>query len=71
MENLPEKSEDAAIVRTLLTLGRELDMKVIAEGVESEAQLRFLDRHGCHAYQGQHFSRPLSLEKFEGFVQRS
>ena len=71
VENLPEKSEDAAIVRTLLTLGRELDMKVIAEGVESEAQLRFLDRHGCHAYQGQHFSRPLSLEKFEGFVQRS
>ncbi len=68
--NLPEGNEDAAIVRTILTLGQGLDMKVIAEGVESEAQLRFLDRHGCHGYQGPYFSQPLSPEEFEGFVQR-
>ena len=45
-------------------------MNVIAEGVETAEQRDFLEIHGCHAYQGTLFSRPLSLEDFEKFVKR-
>jgi EAL domain-containing protein (putative c-di-GMP-specific phosphodiesterase class I) len=41
---------------------------VIAEGVELQAQADFLAQHGCHAYQGYFFSRPLPLETFEAFA---
>jgi EAL domain-containing protein (putative c-di-GMP-specific phosphodiesterase class I) len=38
---------------------------VIAEGVETMAQFEFLDNHGCHAFQGFLFSKPVSIEEFE------
>jgi diguanylate cyclase (GGDEF)-like protein/PAS domain S-box-containing protein len=62
---------DAAIARTILALGQELGMDVIAEGVETTEQRDFLASAGCHAYQGYLFSRPLPLEDFEAFVRAS
>ena len=59
------EGNDAAIVRTIVSLGRSLGISVIAEGVESEAQRRFLAEHDCHAFQGFLFSRPLPLAQFE------
>jgi EAL domain-containing protein (putative c-di-GMP-specific phosphodiesterase class I) len=61
---------DAAIARTVVALAQNLDLAVIAEGVETEEQRDFLARNGCHAYQGYLFSRPLPLEAFEKFVKR-
>ena len=61
---------DAAIAKMVVALAESLGLVVIAEGVEIEAQRDFLARHGCHAYQGYLFSRPLPLEEFEAFVQR-
>ncbi|TCS33747.1 PAS domain S-box-containing protein/diguanylate cyclase (GGDEF)-like protein [Paucimonas lemoignei] len=55
---------DAAIVRTIVGLGKNLDMKVIAEGVETEVQWRFLQELGCHAYQGYFFGRPVPISEF-------
>jgi diguanylate cyclase (GGDEF)-like protein/PAS domain S-box-containing protein len=60
----------AAIARTVAALGQTLGLRVIAEGVESRAQLDFLARSGVHAYQGFYFSRPLPLEGFEAFALR-
>lgn len=62
---------DAAIAKMIITLGENLGLAVIAEGVETEAQREFLAHLGCHAYQGYLFSRPLPLDEFEDLVQQA
>jgi diguanylate cyclase (GGDEF)-like protein/PAS domain S-box-containing protein len=59
---------DAAIAQTILALGHCLNLNVIAEGVETAEQHEFLMAHGCHAFQGYFFSRPVPVERFEEFV---
>jgi diguanylate cyclase (GGDEF)-like protein/PAS domain S-box-containing protein len=60
---------DAAIVQTIITMGNTLGMNVIAEGVETQAQLDFLRQHGCKTYQGYLFSRPVPLAEFERLLE--
>lgn len=64
VRGLPDASEDVAITRAILALARSLQMSVIAEGVESEAQRNFLAREGCEQIQGYVVSRPLSAAAF-------
>jgi len=59
---------DAAIVRTIVGLGQSLHLSVIAEGVEMEEQREFLSLHGCRAYQGFLFSRPVPEEDLTLFA---
>ena len=54
---------DAVIARTVLALGHSLGLKVIAEGVETAEQHRFLADIGCDAFQGYYFGRPVAAEK--------
>jgi diguanylate cyclase (GGDEF)-like protein/PAS domain S-box-containing protein len=68
VRRLPDNQSDAVIAQTIVTMGCSLGLKVIAEGVENEAQRQFLARHGCHGYQGFLFSRPLPVEAFEQFL---
>ncbi len=60
---------DASIVRTVITLGQSMHLAIVAEGVETEQQLNFLEEHGCDTYQGFYFSPALPALKFESFVQ--
>ena len=56
--------DDAAIVRTIVTLGHALGVNVIAEGVETAEQLEYLMSVGCDVFQGYLFSKPLSVDEF-------
>jgi EAL domain-containing protein (putative c-di-GMP-specific phosphodiesterase class I) len=62
--------DDEAIVLSIISLAHSLRLKVIAEGVETEAQLAYLKRHGCDYMQGYHFSRPLPALEFEQLLRQ-
>jgi diguanylate cyclase (GGDEF)-like protein len=68
ISELAERPEDASIVRAIVSLAHSLHLKVIAEGVETPAQLEFLRTVGCDEYQGYHFSRPLAVPEFEQLI---
>jgi diguanylate cyclase (GGDEF)-like protein/PAS domain S-box-containing protein len=55
--------DDAAITAAIISMAKNLNLRVIAEGVENEAQLSFLRAHQCDELQGYYFSRPLSADK--------
>ena len=55
--------DDAAITTAIISMAKSLNLKVIAEGVEDEAQMSFLRSHQCDEIQGYYFSRPLSVDK--------
>ena len=57
--------DDAAIVKAVIALAQSMKLEVIAEGVESAAQLDFLGAHGCSRMQGFYFSRPVTAERVE------
>ena len=59
---------DAAIVQTIIAMTEALGLSVIAEGVETEEQHEFLDNHGCHAFQGYLFSKPIPIGQFEDML---
>lgn len=58
---------DAAVVNTIIAMGQGLDMELVAEGVETKEQLRYLAERECGIIQGYYFSHPLKPDEFESF----
>lgn len=65
VRSLETDDSDAAIVRTIITLGQSLGVEVIAEGVETEIARDLLIAQGCHRFQGFYFAKPMPLEELE------
>jgi len=65
VRGLPKDSEDCAIARAVIALGHSLQLTVIAEGVENEAQREFLARAGCDEIQGYLRGRPMTCAEYE------
>ena len=63
--------EDAEIVKTIISLGHNLGMGIVAEGVETESQLATLRELNCEYGQGFFFSKPMSAEDSEQMLERS
>ncbi len=55
--------DDAAITTAIISMAKSLHLKVIAEGVETEAQMSFLRKHHCDEIQGYYFSKPISVDE--------
>jgi len=62
VRGLPENSEDVAITTTIIALAHSLGLRVVAEGVETEAQFNHLVELGCDLFQGYWLGRPLSVQ---------
>lgn len=66
--SLDSNEEDAVIVRAIVAMSKSLQLEVLAEGVETEAQYQILRKLGCDVYQGYLFARPLPIEAFEAML---
>lgn len=68
IRNINENTKNQAIATAIIQMAHQINLKVIAEGVETEAELAFLRQHQCDDIQGYLFSRPLSAEGFENLL---
>jgi diguanylate cyclase (GGDEF)-like protein/PAS domain S-box-containing protein len=64
VRDVPHDTDDSTIVRTIVDMGRSMEMEVIAEGVETREQFDFLRKHGCHYAQGHFFGEAMSADDF-------
>ena len=68
VKDVATDASDAAIVSAVISMAHSLNLAVVAEGVETEAQLAFLRRQHCDRIQGHLFSPPLSTEDLEQYL---
>jgi diguanylate cyclase (GGDEF)-like protein len=71
VRDLEHDTEDRAIVSAIVALGQTLDLKIVAEGVETIAQQEFLTNLGCHSLQGFLFGRPMPPDQFIAALARN
>lgn len=60
-----DQSRSEMVIRDTISLAKHLNMKIVAEGIETEEQVRFLEGIGCDLIQGYYFARPMPVEDFE------
>jgi EAL domain-containing protein (putative c-di-GMP-specific phosphodiesterase class I) len=68
VSGIEEHASDRAIVAAIVTMAHGLGLRVVAEGVETQAQLDFLRRHDCDVAQGFCFARPMPAEVFTAWM---
>ena len=71
VRDLATDADDASIVSAVISMGKSLHMRVVAEGVETREQLEFLREHSCPFAQGYYFSPPVSAGEFRQLLARS
>ncbi|WP_432358330.1 bifunctional diguanylate cyclase/phosphodiesterase [Sporosarcina sp. UB5] len=71
IQDIHHNEQSRAIVRAILTMANTLGIEVIAEGIESDKQLEVLLEEGCSQGQGFLFSKPLSVQNFEAYLEKS
>ena len=70
VRDITSDSNDQAIVSTIIAMSNSLDLKVIAEGVETEGQRQQLENKGCKHYQGYLFGKPMPIDQFEALLRK-
>lgn len=70
LDDLGVRLNAGAIIESILALGTSLGKNIVAEGIESEVQLRFLQDRGCHLFQGYYFSKPVTADELENLLSR-
>jgi EAL domain-containing protein (putative c-di-GMP-specific phosphodiesterase class I) len=67
VRDLTTDPDDAAIVQAIISLGHALDLRIVAEGVETQEQLDFLRANGCDEVQGYYLGKPAPAEHYRKF----
>ena len=60
-----------AILDMILSLGKMLEMNIVAEGIETPEQLEWLQRNGCHEFQGFYLAKPMDCIRFEALLDKT
>jgi diguanylate cyclase (GGDEF)-like protein/PAS domain S-box-containing protein len=68
VEGIPQEPDDCAIARAIVTMGKQLHQEIVAEGVETLAQMQFLRELGCDQLQGYLFSPPVSADAYASLI---
>jgi len=68
--DVPQDEDDVAIVKTIISLAKNLGLEIIAEGVETEGQVEFLVQEGCPNIQGYYYAKALSKSECEDFMKK-
>ncbi|MGB4125764.1 MAG: EAL domain-containing protein, partial [Dethiobacteria bacterium] len=68
--NIPAKELDTAITQAIVDIGKAMQLTIVAEGVETPAQLSFLKERSCDLMQGYYFSKPLSPDHFAELLRK-
>ena len=71
VKELPASQTDISLIKIMMLMARELNLEVIAEGVETAAQLAFLRRLQCDQFQGYLFSKPLAADDAGQHIERN
>lgn len=71
IENIKTVDDDDVIIRAVIAMAHNLNLEVLAEGVETEQQLNFLKTHHCSEVQGYYYSQPLNAESFRELLDKS
>jgi diguanylate cyclase (GGDEF)-like protein/PAS domain S-box-containing protein len=69
VRRIAKSCDDAAIVTAIITMARSLNLHIIAEGIETPAELAFIQSHGCDEGQGYLFSRPVAAKQFANLLE--
>jgi sensor c-di-GMP phosphodiesterase-like protein len=71
IDNVPYSKKDSAIISSIIAMAHHLGYKVLAEGVETNKQLAFLQQHGCDEYQGCLYSPAVTAEELVKMLQNN
>ena len=71
IQDIPDDEDDMAITKAIIALGKSLNLRLIAEGVETVAQRDFLLEHECYSIQGYFYSRPIPVSEMTLLLQKS
>jgi len=71
IHGLPEDKKDAALTKSIIALARNLNLSIIAEGVETKEQKEFLVQNGCTSIQGYFYSRPIPADEMQKFLSQA
>lgn len=71
IDDIDQHTNQGAMVKTIIDMGHNLNFNIVAEGVETEAQVQFLKQNACEMAQGYYYSKPLPPEQMEEFIKKT
>ena len=69
VEDILDNEDDRALIQSIIGIGKNLGIQVLAEGTENAEQVALLTEYGCDRFQGAHFARPMPINELEDYLE--